>query len=170
MGTRSSVTGRSPETATVDYDIKTTKIPPRNTAVIRVAVPPTKIGETLDAVLPEVAESLERHGTAPAGPPFVRYFDFTEDEADFEAGFPVDDPIPATGRVEPGELPGGRAAVTVHRGGYDGLQQAHDEIGEWVLAHGHDPSGPVWEVYLTDPRQETDSSRWETEVVWPLRV
>jgi effector-binding domain-containing protein len=58
----------------------------------------------------------------------------------------------------------------VHRGTYDGLQQAHDEIGEWVLAHDHDPAGPVWEVYVTDPSEEADSARWETEVVWPLRV
>jgi effector-binding domain-containing protein len=154
----------------VAYDIKTRKLAPRNTAVIRVTSPPARIGEALDRVLPEVWSALEQQGTSPAGPPFARYFDFSDDEADFEAGFPVKGPITAAGRVQPGELPGGRAAVTVHRGDYQGLQQAHDEIGKWVLAHDHDPSGPVWEVYLTDPGREPDSSRWETEVVWPLRV
>jgi effector-binding domain-containing protein len=154
----------------VGYEIKTRKLSPRNTAVVRVATQPPKIGEALDGMLPEVRSELDRQGISPAGPPFVRYYDYTEAEVDFEAGFPVDKPITAAGRVEPGELPGGRAAVTVHRGRYDELQQAHDEIGEWVLAHDHDPSGPVWEVYVTDPSREPDSSRWETEVVWPLRV
>jgi effector-binding domain-containing protein len=154
----------------VDYDVKTTKLKPRHTAVIRVTAPPGKIGEALHVVLPEVSEHLSGQGTSPAGPPFVRYFDYTDEEADFEAGFPVERPITPQGRVEAGELPGGRAAVTVHRGSYDGLQRAHDEIGEWVLAHDHDPSGPVWEVYVTDPAREPDSAKWETEIVWPLRV
>ena len=78
-------------------------------------------------------------------------------------------PLRAEGRVEPGELPGGRAAITVHRGAYDELQNAHDAIGDWVLAHDHDPGGPVWEVYVSGPQQHDDPARWETKVVWPLR-
>jgi effector-binding domain-containing protein len=154
----------------VPYDIKTTKLSPQDTAVVRATVPPARIGATLDSALPEIRSVLEQQGVAPAGPPFTRYFDYSEEEADFEVGFPLEAPITPAGRVEPSELPGGRAAVTIHRGGYEGLQEAHDEIGEWVLAHDHDPSGPAWEVYVTDPREEPDSSRWETEVVWPLRV
>jgi effector-binding domain-containing protein len=154
----------------VPYDIKTTKLSPRHTAVIRVTAPPARIGAALDTVLAEVRSALDQQGASAAGPPFVRYFDYAEDEADFEAGFTVDKPIAPAGRVEPGKLPGGRAAVTVHRGRYEGLQNAHNEIGEWVLSHDHDPSGPVWEVFLTDPAREPDPARWETEVVWPLRV
>lgn len=120
-------------------------------------------------MFPEVASYLEGTGASAAGPPFARFFDFTEDEADFEAGFPVAEPIAGEGRIAAGELPGGLAAVTTHVGPYEGLQDTHAAIGEWVLANGHDPSGPVWEVYATDPREEPDRSKWRTEVVWPLR-
>jgi effector-binding domain-containing protein len=120
-------------------------------------------------VFPEVASYLEGTGTSPAGPPFARFFDYTEDEADFEAGFPVAEPVPGEGRIAAGELPGGLAAVTTHIGPYEGLQNTHASMGEWVLANGHDPAGPVWEVYMTDPREELDRSKWRTEVFWPLR-
>ncbi|MGH2960900.1 MAG: GyrI-like domain-containing protein [Solirubrobacterales bacterium] len=149
--------------------VKTTKLKPQPTATIRVTTHPSRVGETFHEVLPEVLSYLERVGARPAGPPFARFFDYTDDEADFEAGFPVTEPVPGEGRIAAGELPGGPAAVTTHVGPYEGLQDTHAAIGEWVLAHGHDPSGPVWEIYVTDPREEPDSSKRRTEVVWPLR-
>jgi effector-binding domain-containing protein len=153
----------------VAYSIKTTKLKPRPIAAIRVTTPPARLGEAFREVLPEVASYLERVGVSPAGPPFARFFDYTEDEADLEAGFPVNEAVAGEGRVIAGELPGGTGATTVHVGPYEGLQQAHEAMGEWVLANGHDPGGPVWEVYVTGPLDESDAAAWRTEVVWPLR-
>ena len=125
--------------------------------------------EVFDQVFGETLSYLERVGARPAGPPFARFFDYTEDEADFEAGFPLSEPVQGEGRIAASELPGGLAAVTTHVGPYDGLQDTHAAIGEWVLANGHDPSGPVLEVYVTNPREEPDPSKRRTDVVWPLR-
>jgi effector-binding domain-containing protein len=149
--------------------IKTKKLKPQPTAAIRVTIEPARMGEAFDEVFPETLAYLERVGASPAGPPFARFFDYTEDEADFEAGFPVSEPVQGEGRIAASELPGGLAAVTTHVGPYEGLQDTHAAIGEWVLANGHDPSGPVWEVYVTNPREEPDPSKRRTEVVWPLR-
>ena len=149
--------------------IKTKKLKPQPTAAVRVTIEPARMGEAFDEVFPETLSYLERVGASPVGPPFARFFDYTEDEADFEAGFPVSEPIQGEGRVAASELPGGLAAVTTHVGPYEGLQDTHAAIGEWVLANGHDPSGPVWEVYVTNPREEPDPSKRRTEVVWPLR-
>jgi effector-binding domain-containing protein len=153
----------------MDYEIKTRKLSPRHTAVLGLSSPPAEIGAALRGALSEVADCISRQGVTVEGPPFARFFDYTDEQADFEAGFPVSEPVRAEGRVESGELPGGRAAITVHRGAYEDLQTAHDALGEWVLAHDHDPGGPVWEVYVSGPQQHDDPARWETEVVWPLR-
>ncbi|MGH2994210.1 MAG: GyrI-like domain-containing protein [Solirubrobacterales bacterium] len=156
--------------ATMPYPIKTTKLKPQPIAAARVTTPPSQLAGAFREVLPEVASYLQSVGATPTGPPFARFFDYTEEEADFEAGFPVAEPVPGgDGRVASGELPGGRAATTIHVGPYEGLQQAHEAIGEWVLANGHDPAGPVWEVYVTGPPDESDPSKWRTELVWPLR-
>jgi len=151
------------------YSIKTAKLKPQAVAAIHVTTPPARIAEAFREVLPEVASYLEDIGVSPAGPPFARFFDYTEEEADFEAGFPVAEPVPGDDRVIAGELPGGTAGVTTHEGPSEGLQAAHEAVGEWVLANGHDPAGPVWEVYLTGPREQPDPSGWRTELVWPLR-
>lgn len=151
------------------YRVKTKKLSARHTAAVRVQSPPAQIADAFRSVLPEVVDSLTRQGVSAAGPPFARFFDYSDELADFEAGFPVAAPVAPEGRVAAGELPGGRVARTVHRGPYDDLQRAHDALGDWVLAHDHDPAGPVWEVYVTGPQQTDDPARWETEVVWPLR-
>ena len=153
----------------MDYDIKTRKLAACDTAVLRVSSPPAEIAAALRSALPEVAECVSRQGVAIEGPPFARFFDYDDERADFEAGYPVSAPLRAEGRVEPGRLPGGRAAITLHRGAYEDLQGAHDALGEWVLAHDHDPAGPVWEVYVSGLEQHDDPSRRETKVVWPLR-
>jgi effector-binding domain-containing protein len=151
------------------YPIKTTKLKPQPTATIRVTTEPSRIGEAFRELLPEVSSYLEGIGASPAGPPFARFFDYNEDEADFEAGFTLPEPVPGEGRIGAGELPGGRAAVTTYVGPYEALQEAHEEIGAWVLANEHDPAGPVWEVYVTGPLDEPDAAKWRTELVWPLR-
>ena len=151
------------------YDVKARKLSAQRTAVIRVSAPPDRVAAEIRAAIAEVATCLDRQRVGATGPPLARYFDFSEDGAELEAGFPVTEGFRAEGRVQASELLGGRAATTVHRGAFEDLQAAHDAIGDWVLARDHDPDGPVWEVYTVGPEQESDPAAWRTEVVWPLR-
>jgi effector-binding domain-containing protein len=120
----------------------------------------------LAQVFAEVGEHLTRTGTSFAGPAFAR-FTFLGDRVAVEAGFPVLGEIAGEGRVQPSRLPDGPAAVTVHRGRYEDLEQAYVAINEWLSARGGVPRGPHWEYYYTDPRVEPDPARWRTEVVVP---
>lgn len=152
-----------------DYLVRTKKLKPQPTAAIHVVCEPSGVSEAMWRVLPEIGAYLERAGVAPVGGPFARYFDYTEDEADFEGGFMLTEPVAGEGRIAAGELPGGLAAITTHEGPFEGLDAAHDAVGEWVLAHGHDPAGPVWEVHVDISAAQKDPSKLHTDVVWPLR-
>jgi effector-binding domain-containing protein len=152
-----------------DCLVRTTKLKPQPTATIHVVCKPSGMVDAMRGVLPEVGAYVERAGVAPVGGPFARYFDLNEDEAEFEAGFTLSEPVRGEDRITAGELPGGLAATTTHQGPLEGLEAAHDAIGEWVLAQGHDPAGPVWEVYVVGPAVEQDPSKYHTDVVWPLR-
>jgi effector-binding domain-containing protein len=63
-------------------------------------------------------------------------------------------------------LPGGRVAVLRHVGPFSGLRDACERLQEWA---GDRAAGPFWESYVTNPREEPDSSRWVTEIFLPLR-
>jgi effector-binding domain-containing protein len=135
---------------------------------------------------------LGSHGLTPAGPPFFRYNVVDMDrELDMEAGVPVratpdsdgpdgdgpDGDGPA-GDVAKGVLPGGRYAAVTHIGHPQELMLATKELLDWGAAQGlkwdtsSGPQGEQWgcrlEIYLTDPGQEPDMSKWETQLAFRL--
>ena len=74
-----------------------------------------------------------------------------------------------TDRIQAGELPGGTVATVIHKGPYEGLPQTWAALVEWISAQGLQPAGAPWEVYLTDPGAEPDSSKWRTQIFFPVQ-
>ena len=87
--------------------------------------------------------------------PFARYHPTGDDRFEVEAGFPASTPTSGEGEVEPSDLPGGLAAVTVHTGPYDTIGPTYEALRAWVQEHGGEPVGDAWEVYLTEPDDAT---------------
>ena len=112
---------------------------------------------------------MREAGVALAGPPFARYLAF-EPRIRAEIGFPVQRPAPHVGRVFPGRLPGGRVASVVHIGSFDGLEHTYGLMHRWLAELGLRPTGPIWEVYWSDPEAEPDPATWRTEIFAPIEV
>ena len=117
----------------------------------------------VDAGFPRLFGRLAELGVAPAGPPFIRY-QRTGSELELQLGIPVG---PDAG--QPDVLPGGRAAVLRHVGHFSGLRAACEGLFAWAEEQGEEPAGPFWESYVTDPREEPDSSKWVTEISLPVK-
>ena len=130
--------------------------------------------------LGEVFGWLAEHGVAPAGPPFFRYnvIDM-ERQLNVEAGVPVPTAAEGDDRVIAGVLPAGRYATAIHVGHYDGLIGAVDNLLQWADSQGLEwdkssaDDGEHWgcrlEIYLTDPSQQPDPTKWETQLAFRLR-
>jgi effector-binding domain-containing protein len=132
--------------------------------------------------IPHVVERALALDLAPGGAPFLRYdvIDMAR-ELVVEAGFPLAADVPAgtaLGDLEAGVLPGGRYATVVHVGAPATLVDATGALLRWADDAGltfdvhEDDRGDVWgcrlESYLTDPRDEPDPDRWETELAFRL--
>ena len=81
-------------------------------------------------------------------------------------GVEVSRAFEAAGEVHATETPGGEAAVAVHRGAYDRMNEAYDAIGEGMAANGRESAGHTWEIY-GDPTP--DPADTETTVVRLLK-
>ncbi|HEY4584431.1 MAG TPA: GyrI-like domain-containing protein [Acidimicrobiia bacterium] len=138
------------------------------TAKAAVAEIPGLLGKAYTAV----AERAGRSGRALTGPPFARYRPLDDEYAEFEieAGFPVDQPAEGGGEVVASTLPGGAAAVVTHVGPYDQMKPAYEAVETWIVEHDSQPEGAPWEVYYSDPVEQTDPATWRTEIVQPYKV
>jgi effector-binding domain-containing protein len=133
----------------------------------------------LGARLGEVFGWLGARGLAPAGPPFFKYnvIDMAS-ELEMEAGVPVAAAVDSDGHVVSGVLPAGRYATLTHLGHPSELVEVTETLQDWAAAQGltwdmlPGPDGDRWgcrlEIYLTDPAQEPDMSKWETQLAFRL--
>jgi hypothetical protein len=100
--------------------------------------------EALDEDTGALCRAAIESGAVTGREPLVAVFPLdVTDEFDVAVGVPAAD----------GEtvLQGGAWATTLHVGPYARLPLAYAALLEHVRAHGHTPTGPVTETYLTDP-------------------
>ena len=60
----------------------------------------------------------------------------------------------------------GEAAVAVHRGPYNRMNEAHDAIRKWMAANRREPAGHSWEIYGDPTPYPADT---ETMVAYLLK-
>jgi effector-binding domain-containing protein len=136
------------------------------------------VGSVADRI-PEIFAWLGARGITPAGPPFFRYHVIDmERQLLVEAGVPVASAVEDDGDIRGGTLPAGRFAVMTHTGGPETLVAATAALLDWAEAGGlawdvsQTDAGEKWgcrlESYLTDPADQPDTSKWQTELAFRL--
>jgi len=70
------------------------------------------------------------------------------------------------GEVYATETPAGEAALAVHRGPYNRMNETHEAIKGWMAANQRDFAGHCWEIY-GDPTPEPADT--ETTIVYLLK-
>jgi len=127
----------------------------------------------IDRSLAELRQWIGQKGLhGHAGPPIFRYVRIDMDgELDVEFCIPLSAAAQGDEQVRSGALPAGRYATLIHTGHYDGLRDATRYLLNWGEEQGlrwQTEPGGEWrarlETYLTDPSQEPDPARWETQV------
>ncbi len=146
---------------------------------IRTRVTPETLGTVVPPLNQEVFAWLGERDAVPSGPPFWKYnvIDMARN-LEVEAGVPVAQPLAGNGRVIAGTLPAGRYVTLHHVGAPETLAGATASLLDWAAAKGlafdvsPSPEGERWgcrlEIYLTDPRDEPDMSKWETRLAFRL--
>jgi effector-binding domain-containing protein len=142
---------------------------------VRSQVPMDQLPTAIPQGIVEVHRFLEEHGIRPAGAPFVRYHQIDMPGlVDISVGWPFAGVIEGNGRVTASSLPTGRYLSAVYTGNYTGLIEATAELIKWgeenamvwdsqPTAHG-EAFGARLESYWTDPAEEPDFSKHETEI------
>jgi effector-binding domain-containing protein len=149
-----------------------------HTAGIRLKARIRDFKTVIPLTLGEIFAWAEKQGVKRVGPPYMRYYVIDMEGAmDIELGIPVAEAIRPNGKVTPGVFPAGRYASLVYTGrdrGYSG----NSALIRWGIKEGlkwdswDDPAGDAfacrYEAFLTDPSEEPDHKKWQTEVAIKL--
>ena len=66
-------------------------------------------------------------------------------------------------------VPAGKMLHIAYMGGYNGIGQAHMAIDDYMNEKGFMQLTPIAEEYVTDPSKERDSSKWLTNIYYPVK-
>ncbi|MDQ4501214.1 GyrI-like domain-containing protein [Sinomonas sp. ASV322] len=144
-------------------------VQPRKLAAVRRQVAPNEIGSAWGPALGKVWEFIRSQpGLWTDGHNIFVYHHSNEPGEPIvcEFGVEVTRTFETAGEVYATETPGGEAAVAVHRGPYDRMNEAYSAIGEWMAANRRESAGRSWEIY-GDPTP--DAADTETMVVRLLK-
>ena len=144
---------------------------------VAATVPMTGLAGAIDDGFGRVFAWLGSRGIPATGAPFVRYvrIDMTH-TLDVELAVPVPQGTEGDAAVSAGTLPAGRYVTLLHVGHYDELVAANATLQAWASDQGvtfavtREDDGDRWqarvEQYLTNPADEPDPSRWQTELAY----
>lgn len=148
-------------------DVVIRELPPQSYLGKRVHAALAAVGPEVQRGLADLFTRLAAAHVAPVGMPFVIASEPRGGAMDIELGVPCGSP-PAAGPLYAATLPGGRVAVTTHRGPYEEIAPVYAALNSWIRANGHSTSGPPREVYLTGPQEVASPADHVTELVWPI--
>jgi len=154
--------------AALAYDIHVREVSSVPVLLVRTRATRDQIRDALADALTAAWVHAETNGVTPSGPPFTRYSSLEDGTIALEAGVQLPYAVAGRDDIVASELPGGEVVTTIHVGPYSRLWAAYEALTYWMENSGRKPDGEPWEFYVTDPRDHPDSSRWRTEIVWPL--
>lgn len=140
--------------------------PAQPTLCVKTRTSAARIAEVLGQAFSDLINAVSAQGAAVSGLPYVAYRNMNLSDLDLEIGVPVSKPLAGRGRIEPGELPGGIWASTLHIGPYAGVGPAWNELHGYLRAQGKVAAPVGYEFYFDPP--ETPPEHTRTRVAFPL--
>lgn len=129
--------------------------------------------EKFGAMMGELATFVEDKKLTMTAPPRCYYHEWNTKDGYtiMEVAFPIslDAKVKGNDRIAVKDMEAGIAAMAIHTGSYENMEREHYAIDEWATENNRQIIGPPWEVYMADPMNEPDTSKWRTDIYYPIQ-
>jgi effector-binding domain-containing protein len=129
------------------------------------------ISDELGRLYGLVYAEVEKQGLQVSGPAFSLYteWDETTGFSHYRAGFMVDRSGEDAGEVMAVEYPDMQVVQAMHTGSYEDFSTSYDLMDQYIRSNDLEITGEAFEFYVTGAMTESDDSRWETLIAFPLK-
>jgi effector-binding domain-containing protein len=118
-----------------NYEVRTVEVTPTPMAALREDVLWADLADAIRKLLDRVYAFLSSSAVTQHGHNVCVYRSASEQGANMEVGVQVAAPFVAIGEIVCSTTPAGKAAWTIHMGGYERLTEAHQAINIWCQTH-----------------------------------
>lgn len=151
------------------YQIEETTVPSRSLISIRDTCSVKDISLSLGQIYSLLTSFLQENKLSMTGAPICLYHAFTDSTFDMEPAFVVDKTVESRYPVSSMQLPECKAIKAVFFGPYKKTTEAWNALEKYLQVKQLVPSGSPWEEYITDPMAEKDTSKWQTNIYYPVK-
>ncbi len=153
---------------TPSLKVEAVTVPARMVMLVSEKCATAEIGKTLGRLYGEIGVQIGMQGLSMAGAPFAIYDSYDLNTVALQAGILINKPGQTVDRVVYTELPETKAIKADFYGPYTGLHDANQAMQTWLKTNKYKVSGSCWEVYVTDPLTEKDSTKILTQIYYPI--
>lgn len=147
-------------------DIQLVEVSSMNLLFIRKKVHEFEFEETYKNCFGALFQKIKQNGLTILAPPMVLFHDseFTSFGLDTEFAIPIEEIITETREFHPG-----LCLKTVLHGSYSNLPSVYTRQREWTEKEGYENTGPLYEIYISDPTYHFDENDLVTEIYYPVK-
>ena len=151
--------------------IEETTFEPQTVILVRDSAGPADYGRVMGKGFGELAEFARKSKITCKGYPFAIYikWDSATQFSVFDMGMQVESGAEGAGRVRVENIPATKVVMAYYFGPYEKTYGAYMALDKYVKAENLEEAGGPWEIYVTDPTTEKDTSKWETHIAFPVK-
>ncbi|HEX7844203.1 MAG TPA: GyrI-like domain-containing protein [Chitinophagaceae bacterium] len=117
--------------------------------------------------IPQLYDASLALKVTPGSPSGLFYvWDEENQQADMAAAIPVaEGTLFSDTTIQVISIPGSKAVYIDHYGAYDKFAEAYNSLDKYLAANNLKKKFPLIEQYITDPKLESDTSKWLTKII-----
>ncbi len=137
---------------------------------VKDSVPAADLGVFMETYMPQLYMYALRQEASMEGHPYSVYYNWDpEGMVLVEIGLPLEESIEGEGVIMASMTPGGKAVKAAYYGPYEEMAIVYEALEKYITVMQLEAVGHAWEIYVTDPGSEPDSSKLETIVYFAIK-
>ncbi|MCF8228082.1 MAG: GyrI-like domain-containing protein [Bacteroidales bacterium] len=148
-----------------------TKIEEMKTITMTDTVYFSEMAEKMDLFFGKMEKFAKAKRLKMSGYPFCIYLSWDPEKGYTytRCGFPVDREVQGNEEIDYYVIEPKKAVMSVYKGPYDKMESTYTALEEYIAEFGLQMNGAPMEMYVTDPMQEPDTSKWTTNIYFPVK-
>ena len=152
-----------------DFEIIDYEVPAQIILSIRDTASLGTFSLKLASMYNKLSAFLKSRNLSPVGAPMTIFHYFTKGNFDIEACMPIDSLLLVPEGFICKEIENQKTVMIQYIGNYKHINRAYTALQTYIADKDLQLAGPPREIYITNPSLNADTSKWQTNVLYPVK-